>query len=38
MKDANEADNYVLAHLTISCYLLALIRSFQQKKYQKRVY
>ena len=35
-------DNYVLAPLTISSYLLALIISFQQKKkkkkYQKRKY
>lgn len=41
-RDVNEPpDNYVLAPLTKSSYLLALIISFQpkkKKKYQKRVY
>ena len=30
-------DNYVLAPLTISSYLLALIISFQQKKKKKSI-
>ena len=35
-RDVNEPpDNYVLAPLTISSYLLALIISFQQKKKKK---